>query len=146
MPNDGMTLDSNELQRIRSASSRYAEAMRANDWVEVARFFTPDAIRMPPNEPMHEGRDDIIAWLSRVSISDYSVSLEQIQGTGIMAYVRARYTITLTPKGATTSVTDAGKAVELWTKGSDRIWRIASAIWNSDAAASNTATEGSRGA
>lgn len=134
MPNDGMTLDANELQRIRNASSRYVEAMRANDWTDVARFFTPDAIRMPPNEPLHEGRDAIIAWLSRIEVSEYSVTLEQIQGAGTMAYARGAYTVTLTPKGARAPITDTGKVVELWTKGSDRVWRIASAIWNSDAA------------
>ena len=82
---------------------------------------------------MHQGRDAIQQWLSQIdSLTEYTVTPEEIQGAGAMAYVRAKYTITLTLKGMDGSITDSGKAVEIWKKDSDGHWRMASAIWNSD--------------
>jgi ketosteroid isomerase-like protein len=107
--------------------------MRANDWAGVAAFFTADAVRMPPNQPMHRGRTAIQQWLSQIErLSNYDVVLEEIHGSGTFAYAHAKYGITLTLKGMSGPIKDSGKAVEVWKKEPDGAWRIASAIWNSD--------------
>lgn len=126
-------LSRDDVSAIRSASERYVEAMRENDWAEVAGFFTVDAIRMPPNQPMHQGREAIEQWFSQVAqVSEYRITLEDIQGAAGFAYVRVRYTIELTPQGMSRSISDTGKALEIWKKDSDGVWRMTSAIWNSD--------------
>jgi ketosteroid isomerase-like protein len=107
--------------------------MRAKDWSKVAGFFAADATRMPPNQPMHQGRDAIQLWLSQIDdLTEYTVTLEDIQGAGGIAYVRAKYTINFTLKGMDGPISDTGKAVEIWKKDSEGDWRVASAIWNSD--------------
>lgn len=129
----GTGLSPEDVSAIRSTSERYVEAMRENDWAEVARFITADAVRMPPNQPMHQGREAIEQWFSQVAqVSEYSITLEDIQGAAGFAYVRARYTIKLTPRGMSRAISDTGKAIEIWRKDSDGVWRMASAIWNSD--------------
>ncbi len=128
---NGLTPD--DLSAIRDTSQRYVEAMRRNDWSAVAEFFTTDAIRMPPNQPLQRGRAEIERSFSQVDIvSEYEVILEDIQGISGLAYAYATYTITLTLKGADGPITDSGKAIEVWRKESDGRWRIAAAIWNSD--------------
>ena len=126
-----------DVAAVRDATERYVEAMRDNDWTKVASFFSADAIRMPPNQPMHQGREAIEQWFAQVAeVSEYNVVLEDIQGGGGLAYVRAQYTITLTPRGMSSSLRDSGKAIEVWRKDSNGEWRMATAIWNSDSPAS----------
>lgn len=115
-------LSPDDVSAIRSTSEQYVRAMRENDWAEVASFFTADAIRMPPNQPLHQGREAIEQWFSQVvQVSEYKVTLEDIQGAAGFAYVRARYTIKLTPRGMSRSISDTGKAIEIWRKDSDGV-------------------------
>ncbi len=129
----GDHLSPQDVEAIRATSKRYVSAMRENDWATVVTFFTPDAARMPPNQPMHRGRAAIQQWLSQIErLTEYEVTLEEIQGSGAFAYAHAKYRITLTLKGMAGPIKDSGKAIEVWRKESDGTWRVASAIWNSD--------------
>lgn len=126
-------LSAEETASIRTASRKYVEAMRRNDWAAVVDYFTPDAVRMPPNQPMHQGREAIQRWFSRVEqVSQYDLTLEAISGGSGLAYVRTTYRITLLPEGASAPITDQGKALEVWRRDPDGMWRMSAAIWNSD--------------
>ena len=81
-------LSAEEKAAIREASARYVAAMQNNDWDAVSSSFTTDAVRMPPNEPLHEGREAIRRWLSQVErVSQYELTVERISGLSGLAYV-----------------------------------------------------------
>jgi ketosteroid isomerase-like protein len=104
-----------EVQAIRAVSKQYVEAMRANDWPSVAAFFAPDATRMPPNQPLHQGRAAIEQWLSQIdSLSLYTITLDEIEGSGGYAYARARYTIQLKLRPAAPAGGPRREAVMTW--------------------------------
>ena len=73
--------------------------MRAGDWALVARSFANDAVRIPPHEEAHRGRDAIEAWLGGIEeLSSYDLTRDRVEGADGLACVRGRYAITLPPR------------------------------------------------
>ena len=105
--------------------------MHAGDWKLVAQSFAEDAVRIPPHEAPHRGRDQIEAWLGGIEeLIAYELTRDALDGVDRIAYIRGSYAITLRPLGAPGPVSDAGDFLEIWRKEPDGAWRIAEAIWN----------------
>ena len=125
------TLTRDEVAAVEAAADAYVAAMRAGDWALVARSFTEDAVRIPPHEEPHRGREAIEAWLGGIEeLSSYELRRDAIDGAGGLAYVRGRYSITLRPAGAPGSMSDEGDFLEIWRREPDGVWRVAVAMWN----------------
>ena len=124
-------LTAEEVAAVEAAADAYLAAMRAGDWALVARSFADDAVRIPPHEEPHRGRDAIEAWLGGIEeLSSYELTRDRIEGADGLAYVRGRYAITLRPVGAPGPVSDEGDFLEVWRREPDGAWRVAEAIWN----------------
>ena len=116
---------------IEQAADAYVLAMNQADWERVARSFSEDAVRIPPNEEPHHGRRAIENWLGGIEeLTSYELVRDQIEGADGMAYIRGRYAITLRPVGAPGPISDEGDFLEIWRRGSDGAWCIAEAMWN----------------
>ena len=125
------SLSADDRASVEEAADAYVAAMKAADWTRVARSFSEDAVRIPPNEEPHQGREAIEQWLGGIEeLSNYELVRDQIDAADGMAYVRGRYTITLRPFGAPGPISDEGDFLEIWRKGSDGAWSIAEAMWN----------------
>ena len=60
--------------------------MRAGDWALVARSFANDAVRIPPHEEAHRGRDAIEAWLGGIEeLSSYDLTRDRVEGADGLA-------------------------------------------------------------
>ncbi len=124
-------LTAEEVAAVEAAADAYVAAMRAGDWALVARSFADDAVRIPPHEEPHRGRNAIEAWLGGIEeLSSYELTRDRIEGADGLAYVRGRYAITLRPVGAPGPVSDEGDFLEVWRREPDGAWRVAEAIWN----------------
>ena len=116
---------------IEQAADAYVDAMQQADWERVARSFSDDAVRIPPNEEPHSGREAIESWLRGIEeLGSYSLERDRIDGADGIAYVRGRYAITLRPVGAPGPISDKGDFLEIWRRETDGTWRIAEAMWN----------------
>jgi uncharacterized protein (TIGR02246 family) len=125
------SLSADDRAAIEQAADAYIAAMNAEDWKRVARSFSEDAVRIPPNEEPHTGREAIEHWLGGIEeLGSYELTRERIDGAEGIAYVRGRYAITLRPVGAPGPISDEGDFLEIWRKGSDGPWNIAEAMWN----------------
>lgn len=125
------SLSADDRAGIEQAADAYVAAMNAADWRRVAESFSEDAVRIPPNEEPHQGRDAIERWLTRIEeLSSYELKRDRIEGGDGIAYVRGRYDITLRPVGSPVSLSDQGDFLEIWRTGHDGVWRIAEAMWN----------------
>ena len=124
-------LTAEDLTAIEQAADAYVAAMKAADWKRVALSFSEDAVRIPPNEEPHRGRETIERWLGGIEeLTSYELARDRVQGADGMAYVRGQYAITLRPVGAPTSISDAGDFLEIWEREPDGMWRITEAMWN----------------
>jgi uncharacterized protein (TIGR02246 family) len=119
------------MAAVESAADAYASAMNDGDWALVAQSFTEDAVRIPPHEEPHLGREAIEAWLTGIyELISYELTRDKIGGADGFAYVRGSYAITLRPKGAPGPISDQGDFLEVWRREADGTWRVAEAIWN----------------
>ncbi len=133
MCNDGLvtSLSADDLAAIEQSADAYVAAMRQADWERVARSFSEDAVRIPPNEEPHRGRQAIESWLGGIEeLTNYELVRDRIDGADGIAYIRGSYAITLRPVGAPGPISDAGDFLEIWRKDTDGAWTIAEAIWN----------------
>ena len=125
------SLSADDRAAIEQAADAYVAAMNAADWGRVAASFSEDAVRIPPNEEPHHGREAIEKWLGGIEeLDSYELERDQIDGADGVAYVRGRYAITLRPVGAPAPISDEGDFLEVWRRGPDGAWSIAEAMWN----------------
>lgn len=130
---DGLvtSLRPEDLAAIEQAADAYVAAMNAADWERVARSFSEDGVRIPPNEEPHQGRKAIERWLGGIEeLTSYELIRDRIDGAEGIAYVRGRYAISLRPAGAPAPVSDQGDFLEVWRQEPDGVWRISEAMWN----------------
>ena len=124
-------LTADDVAAIERAADAYVAAMKAGDWVLVAQSFTEDAVRIPPHEEPHHGRDAIEAWLGGIEeLIAYELMRDALDGADGLGYARGRYSITLRPVGAPGPISDHGDFLEIWRREPDGAWRVAEAIWN----------------
>ncbi|MFQ6103164.1 MAG: YybH family protein [Candidatus Glassbacteria bacterium] len=127
-------LPEEDVAALKNMIEPYAQAMLQGDWAAVAAMYTEDAVRMPPNEPLHQGRAAIQSWLEArpITITDFSLGMEDVDGRDVIAWARGTYSITYTIGGEGEPATDSGKWLNVLRKQPDGSWLIAVNMWNSD--------------
>jgi uncharacterized protein (TIGR02246 family) len=120
---------------IRATDTAFATAAGAGDAAGVAAIYLPDARLMPPNVPTVNGRDGIQRFWGglfdayRVRIT---VTADEIEGSGDLAYARGHYTLDLTPKAGGPPTHDEGKFLEILRRKPDGSWGYAVDMYSSD--------------
>ncbi len=116
---------------ITSRSDIWEQALNAKDIDTLAGLYTADTRVLAPNRKMAQGRDAVRAEFGAMIEAGLSGDLNSVEArvSGDIGYNVGTYTLT-----AGDDVVDTGKYTEIWHRGDDGEWRIASDIWNSDAA------------
>jgi uncharacterized protein (TIGR02246 family) len=125
---------------IRKADSEWVEAARSKHVDAWLAFYTDDAVVLPPNDKVANGREsarksvgDLLS-LPELSITWQPTSVA-VARSGDLAYLTGAYSIAF--KGTNGEpLTDQGKLLEVWKKQQDGNWLCAADIWNSDLPAS----------
>lgn len=131
-------LSDEDIAAIRDMTDRLVpERLLAKDWAGFAAAFTEDAVRMPPNQPLHVGRAAIEAWSATnwgpITTTELIQTAEEIDGRGDLAYARGSYSATVVVPGVPEPISDAGKFLVILRKQPDGSWLASTAIFNSDA-------------
>src|SRR5947209_20387212 len=95
-----------DAEFMKAASAKSAAAL-------VKAFYAPDAVLMPPNHPIVEGRAGIQSFLQGLidsGLTSLKVETTSVASGGDVAYGRGRYALSISPPGGT-PVQDAGKYV-----------------------------------
>jgi len=113
------------------------EALLAEDFAAFAALFTEDGLRMPPNEPLHQGREVIEAWATSnwgpLTTTEFTQEAVEIDGRGDLAYARGTYSATVEVPGLPEPITEVGKMLAILRKQPDGSWLVSHAIYNADA-------------
>jgi uncharacterized protein (TIGR02246 family) len=126
-------LSEEDVAAIEASADIFVEAALAGDWEALAALYTEDVVLMPPNGPVVEGRVAIQDFLESFPfITQFAVTIVQIDGRGDLAFVRGTNSMTLIVEGTSEPIHITGKYVEIWRKQPDGKWLIAVDIWNSD--------------
>jgi uncharacterized protein (TIGR02246 family) len=126
-------LSEEDVAAIEASADVFVEAALAGDWAAFAALYAEDAVFMPPNGPVVEGRVAIQALLELLPrFTQFEVTIVQIDGRGDLAFVRATYSETFIVEGTPEPIHITGKYVEIWRKQTDGQWLIAVEIFNWD--------------
>ena len=118
---------------LRANTDSFVARTMRKDFAGTAALFTTDGRMMPANEPALVGREAVLTWLKAYPpINAFAAAVDEVGGAGDVAYVRGHYAITVTPPGATKSLSDTGKWITLHRRQADGSWPIVADIFNSD--------------
>jgi ketosteroid isomerase-like protein len=117
---------------IRGMLDQYTATVVAEDWQANAAYYTKDAVRMPPDAPMIQGHDAIVAWATALPpVTGFTLTSQVVAGDGDLAYARGAFTFDLAPSGAA-PVNMVGKWSAIYQRQTDGSWLCVSDIWNTD--------------
>ena len=126
-------LSDEDVASIRTAHDDYVQAVMTGGYVATIEYYTEDAIMMPPNAPMVQGREALKAFSEAFPpATAFNMTLEEIDGRDDLAFVRGTYSMTFALEGAPEPIQDIGKFIEILKKQQDGSWLIAIDIFNSD--------------
>lgn len=117
---------------ITSRSDAWEAALNGGDIDTLVALYTSDARVMPPNAEMASGSEAVRAAFAGMIDAGFEGTLTSIEAavSGDVGHNIGTYELT-----ADGGPVDKGKFIEIWKRGDDGQWRIASDIWNSDGAA-----------
>lgn len=133
---DGFSPD--DEQAVRALEESYRAAWLANDSAAVMALLAPDAVLMPAGEEPLRGATAIrdFWWPadgSETTIDAYDLTIDEVGGSGDIAYVRGRGALAFTyraPDGAVSDVTSRAVHLSIARRGADGRWRIARRAWS----------------
>src|SRR5260370_22815138 len=127
-------LSGRDIASIKASDKAWGEAALARDWEKVAMFYTADAIVLPPNAAVIEGRENIRKHFGTFPpLSNLDISVLETRGEGSLAYVRGAYTMTI-PQDKGDPITATGKFIEIRLRQPNGEWLISPDMYSSDGA------------
>jgi uncharacterized protein (TIGR02246 family) len=131
------SLSDEDKAGVRAIDAKWARAAKAGDGEAIAALYAPDAILLPPGEPMVKGDAAKKYWVDFTTGFSGPIELNTmvVEGGGDVASAVGTYRMTLTPRktGAKPLPTEEGKYIEVLKRQDDGSWKIVYDIWNPDA-------------
>ncbi|HXH07509.1 MAG TPA: nuclear transport factor 2 family protein [Vicinamibacterales bacterium] len=122
-----------DADRIRERAQEYEAAFNAKDVARLLTFHSPEAVFMPPNEPIRRGREAIEAYyrdLLAQGATELAIESKDIGGHGPLAYESGTYSLNRRPANGP-HTRDRGKYIFIWRR-TNGGWHIVYTIWSSD--------------
>ena len=116
------------------ADKAWSEAAASRDVEKVLSFWTDDASVFPPGQPPVVGKEALRRYVTGgFALPGFSIQWEtstfEVSAAGDIAHGVGTNVVTVNdPKGNV--ITERGRAVTVWRKGTDGQWRCAVDIWN----------------
>ena len=112
----------------------WAQAAASKDVEKTLSFWTDDASVFPPGQPAVAGKDAIRRYVTEgFRLPGFSIRWEtsafEVSASGDMAYGLGTNVVTMNDPEAKV-ITERGRGVTVWRKGTDGIWRCVIDIWN----------------
>lgn len=127
-------LSEEDVAAIRNIATSYTQAVVAGDVDAVVAVYTENAVLLPPNTAMVQGRAAIRAASEADTLVTQELTLTsaEIDGRGDVAFDRGTWTWTGLAADTAEAVTETGNYLVIARKQADGSWLWAVDIWNSD--------------
>ena len=124
---------------LRNLDAEWSKAAGAKDLEKTASYYTDDAIVLPPNMPVIQGKQQARAmWQGMFSVPGFGggwkATKVEVARSGDLGYVTGAFELSETDASGR-PIVDKGTYLEIWKKQPDGQWRFAREIWNSSAPA-----------
>lgn len=136
---DARLFTADDEAEVRSVEEEYRTAWLANDSAAVMATLSEDAVLMPAGMEPLEGHERIRAFWwpddgSTTVIESYRITVDEVDGSGNLAYLRGRGFLTFTyrsPDGEESRISSEAVHISVARRGEDGSWRIARRAWSS---------------
>ena len=127
-------LSEQDIVEIKALGTAIDTAAVMLDFEGIVSCFTEDAMLMPPNLEVIQGREVILNWIHAFGFKPirHQIELTAIEGYGDLAYARGTYSEEYTMDGVNGPISDEGKLLYILRKNADGEWKIAIEMWSSD--------------
>lgn len=121
---------------LRNLDAEWSKAAGAKDINKTVSYYSDDALVMPPNTPVLEGKEAARAmWSGMFRVPGFGggwkATRVEVARSGDLGYVTGSYELSETdPSGK--PMTDKGKYLEIWKKQADGSWKCVLDMFNSD--------------
>ena len=121
---------------LRNLDAEWSKAAGAKDADKTASYYSDDALIMPPNSPVLQGKAAArTMWQGMFSMPGFGGGWKstkvEVARSGDLAYVTGAYEMNETdPNGK--PKTDKGKYLEVWKKQADGNWKCVVDMFNTD--------------
>lgn len=127
---------SGDEQAINAVSEREIAAFSAGAVDSLLALLAPDAVVMPPNEPIITGTSGVRTWAANMA-SQFTVNGRytdsKISVLGDWAIERYTGALRITPKTGGSSTEENFKGLHVYHRQPDGRWLIVQDVWNFDA-------------
>ena len=124
-------LSNADIAAIHSVSEAYVTGWLEGDTLAIVNTLDPQAVLMPAGMRPIVGIDDIKRFWwpddgSVTVVTDYTMEVEEVEGSGYLAYTRGRtkLTFTFSKDGQTTEQTNQTMYLTVYRRQPDGSWRI----------------------
>ncbi len=126
-------LTEEDVVAIKAAHDSFVQAVMTGGWGAVIEFYSEDAVFMPPNAPMIQGREALKAFNKmNPPVTAFNLTVEDIDGRDDLAYVRGTASMTMEAEGAPEPTQATSMFLQILRKQEDGSWLISVDIINSD--------------
>ncbi len=127
-----------DIAAIKEVLNQYGVACNNGDFDQWISLWSDNGIQMPPESPPKKGKAEIIDAMKpsfdQMYLEITITSVEEAKVYGNLGLTRCNYTLAVTPKegGDKIIVMPDGKALTLYERQPDGIWKIAYDCFNSN--------------
>jgi ketosteroid isomerase-like protein len=122
-----------DLAQLRGLTEEWVQLSLRADWDALVALLTEDAVFLPPDQPIVEGKPAVREWFEAYPpINAFTSSLVAAEGKPDLAWGRGRFAMTVEPAPGQ-AVAMQGKWAATYRKRGDGGWLCASLTWNLDA-------------
>lgn len=130
---------------ITALDEQWSATAAKNDVDGTVAYYAPDAVLLPPNEPIAKDPKSIRAsWaglLGPGTAVSWKVTKVEVAKSGDIGYLYGTYQLSMKdPKGGP-AIADTGKILEVWKKQEDGKWKCIVDTYNSDVPVAAAPTE-----
>jgi len=126
-----------DAKALRDLEAQWVKDIATKDVEKFASYYTDDASFLPPSSPAVTGkaaiRDMLKAMLSDPNFSlTFTGTKAEVAKSGDVGWTQGNYTMTISDPVTKQPVTDKGKYITVFRKGSDGAWKASADMISSD--------------
>lgn len=122
---------------IRANVEKFVAAWNKGDSAAYSPMITDDAILMPPDGPLVNGRDAILATMAKdydTTKAQQTATVDEVIVTGAYAYARGTWNLNPTAAAGADTKAINGKWSMLYQRSADGSWLASRWMWSQEAA------------
>ena len=120
---------------VSEALEQYVEKWNASVLNAIMVLMADDVVALPPGNPAIIGKEALRSANEQFFLKNTEIwkpTIEYIEVSGDLAFVRSKELLTTTPKDGSETKTLIGKGIYIFRRGEDGSWRCVIDIWNSN--------------